>query len=107
MFKKIQQKENLIIIFLLLLALILIFYWLSNGSKIIKSLKISQVSQPVDIQTENFAQTIVQKCQKNNPNNCYPVELGKLTESNDFNSVLKTLNQVEELDPTTRGCHLI
>lgn len=83
--------------FILLLGLFLLnLYKINAGSKVIKD--------PV----EN-AQKIYEFCSKQNQSleRCYTSQFYALTRENNLDYSIKTLTGLQDLDPSSRGCHLI
>lgn len=57
---------------------------------------------------ENQAQQIYENCNNGQKGElCYADQFGELTKKYDLEQVLKTLSAIQDIDPQTRGCHLL
>lgn len=55
---------------------------------------------------QEIAYKLAEKCNKTGEQ-CYSVEFGNLTKAEDLETSIEVLDEINKIDPQTRGCHLI
>lgn len=99
------HSKKFIFLFLLILNLGIIFE-VVMVLKILSQHALTQKAGDVDTEVNHTAQLITDKC-KSSGEVCYALAFGDTTKSHSLPFVFSVLTRTQELDPSTRGCHLI